>query len=156
ARARPRSAGRRSRRGRAPSDDPTSIDRASHPACPRARRRSILLLISGLTQPTIRRMLRGHCTVHEGGPGAAARRVRVPDQPANLRGDRVRTRPLLLVMRLVAFTAVAAVVLAGATAGASTHSAKPKKGGTYTFLFNTEPPGADPVQLREVPNISPA
>jgi peptide/nickel transport system substrate-binding protein len=68
----------------------------------------------------------------------------------------VRPRPFLLFLRVVAFTAVAGIVLAGATAGASTHSAKPKKGGTYTFLFNTEPPGADPVQLREVPNISPA
>jgi peptide/nickel transport system substrate-binding protein len=50
---------------------------------------------------------------------------------------------------------LAGMALAGAGARASA-AAKPTQGGTMSFLFNTEPPGLDPVQLREVPNISPA
>src|SRR5262245_32834221 len=81
--------------------------------------------------------------------------MRLPDHPRR-RGGRVRSRPLYVIMRLVALTAVAGVLLFGVTAGASTNAKAPKKGGTFTFLFNTEPPGADVLQLREIPNISPA
>src|SRR5262245_59563221 len=48
------------------------------------------------------------------------------------------------------------MVLAGTVGGASAQSAKSKTGGTLQFLLNTEPPGMDPVQMREIPNISPA
>jgi peptide/nickel transport system substrate-binding protein len=68
----------------------------------------------------------------------------------------MRSRWFSRVLRFFAVASLAGVVLFGATAGASTHSvAKPKKGGVFTILFNTEPPGADVLQLREIPNISP-
>jgi peptide/nickel transport system substrate-binding protein len=47
------------------------------------------------------------------------------------------------------FVTTASVAAPG---GAAT---QPKQGGTLTFLFNAEPPGMDPIQLREVPQISP-
>lgn len=66
------------------------------------------------------------------------------------------SRAVVHVVRLLAVATVAGVVLAGGSGGTSTGAAKPKTGGTFAFLFNTEPPGMDPIQLREVPNISPA
>jgi peptide/nickel transport system substrate-binding protein len=45
---------------------------------------------------------------------------------------------------------------AGVISGTASAAAQPKQGGTLSFLFNSEPPGLDPVQLREIPNISPA
>src|SRR5262245_2062419 len=60
-----------------------------------------------------------------------------------------------LASRLVVVLALTGSIVAGASAQAPA-AQKPKAGGTFTFLFNTEPPGLDPVQLREVPNISPA
>jgi peptide/nickel transport system substrate-binding protein len=61
-----------------------------------------------------------------------------------------------VVSRVVVVLAVAGMALAATGSGAASAAAKPKSGGTLSFLFNTEPPGLDPAQLREVPNISPA
>jgi peptide/nickel transport system substrate-binding protein len=66
------------------------------------------------------------------------------------------SRSLSRCARVFAVLSVAAALAFGSSsAGASTHGAKIKKGGTLTFLFNVDPPGMDPIQLREVPQISP-
>jgi peptide/nickel transport system substrate-binding protein len=64
---------------------------------------------------------------------------------------------------LVVFVATACLVGIANTTAASAHASaaaaavqKPKKGGTLTIIDNAEPPGMDPLELREVPNISPA
>jgi peptide/nickel transport system substrate-binding protein len=60
-----------------------------------------------------------------------------------------------VVSRLAVALVAASIVLAGHVPGASAQAGGPQKGGTLTWLFNAEPPGADPAQLREVPNLSP-
>src|SRR4051794_27401705 len=71
------------------------------------------------------------------------------------RGSEMRTKRSVL-SRIAICVALTGTVLAGSSTGVASAAQKPKAGGTFTFLFNTEPPGLDPVQLREVPNISPA
>src|SRR5262245_20883541 len=68
-------------------------------------------------------------------------------------GGAMRARAL--VTRLV-LAAALGLALGGQSAGASsTQAVKPKTGGTLTWLFNTEPAGLGPVQLRESPNLTP-
>jgi peptide/nickel transport system substrate-binding protein len=67
----------------------------------------------------------------------------------------VRSKSFVL-SRVVVVLVVAGMALAGTAVAASAQSAKSKTGGTLQFLLNTEPPGMDPIQMREIPNISPA
>src|SRR5687768_8420242 len=72
-----------------------------------------------------------------------------------MEGGNMRLR--FLIPRVVTVVAVAGLVFANGSAGAATGAAKPKTGGTLTYLFNAEPPSMDPASgVREVPQISPA